>query len=244
MLAGNIVQVRLERKALSAAVSPTCCSGREQRSKTASAGSAIPIDDSPRSMKEKLRKQMRAQRRSLSTADHGRRSNLAAKAIAALPTFRSGKRIALYLPFDREADTAPLIAAAARRGVRVFVPVIVDRRHSRIRFYPFDGTTRRGVFGIAVPKRMNRPMPPRWLDLIVIPLVGVDAAGRRLGMGGGFYDRALEFRRRRRHWPGPHLVGLAFDCQRTESGFAEPWDVNLDSLATESGLKHYSRGDP
>ena len=187
---------------------------------------------------------MRAQRRSLSAADHGRRSSLAAKAIAGLPMFKAGKRVALYLPFDRETDTAALIAAARRRGVRVFVPVIVDRRHSRIRFYPLGGKTRRGVFGIAVPARTDRPMPPRWLDLIVIPLVGVDAAGRRLGMGGGFYDRALEFRRRRRHWPGPRLVGLAFDCQRTESAFAEPWDVNLDSLATESGLKHYSRGDP
>jgi 5-formyltetrahydrofolate cyclo-ligase len=195
-------------------------------------------------MKAKLRKHMRAQRRSLSAADHGRRSSLAAKAIAGLPMFKAGKRVALYLPFDRETDTAALIAAARRRGVRLFVPVIVDRRHSRIRFYPLGGKTRRGVFGIAVPARTDRPMPPRWLDLIVIPLVGVDAAGRRLGMGGGFYDRALEFRRRRRHWPGPRLVGLAFDCQRTESAFAEPWDVNLDSLATESGLKHYSRGDP
>ena len=193
-------------------------------------------------MKEKLRKQMRAQRRSLSAADHGRRSTLAAKAIAALPRFRSGKRIALYLPFDRETDTAPLIAAAARRGVRVFVPVIVDRRHGRIRFYPLDGKTRRGVFGIAVPKRAAHPTASRWLNLIVVPLVGVDAAGRRLGMGGGFYDRALQFRRPRRHWSGPHLVGLAFDCQRTESNFAEPWDVCLDSLATESGLQHYSKG--
>ncbi len=156
--------------------------------------------------------------------------------------FRAGKRIALYLPFDRETDTAALIAAARRRGVRVFVPVIVDRRHSRMRFYPLEGKTRRGAFGIAVPRRKGCPPSPRWLDLIVIPLVGVDAEGRRLGMGGGFYDRALEFRRRRRHWPGPRLVGLAFDCQRTESGFAEPWDLNLDSLATETGLLHYSRG--
>jgi len=46
-------------------------------------------------------------------------------------------------------------------------------------------------------------------------------------MGGGFYDRALEFRRRRRHWPGPRLVGLAFDCQRTDATFAEPWDLRL-----------------
>ncbi len=158
--------------------------------------------------------------------------------------FRAGKRIALYLPFDRETDTGALIAAARRRGVRVFVPVIVDRRHGRIRFYPLEGKTRRGVFGILVPKRTGRPIAPRWLDLIVIPLVAVDTLGRRLGMGGGFYDRALEFRRRRRHWPGPHLAGLAFDCQRTDSNFADPWDVSLDSLATESGLQHYLKGTP
>jgi 5-formyltetrahydrofolate cyclo-ligase len=192
-------------------------------------------------MKAKIRKHMRAQRKSLSAAEHGRRSRLAAKALAGLPMFRCGKRVALYLPFDRETDTAELIAAARRRGARVFVPVIVDRRHGRIRFYPFDGKTRRGTFGIGVPSQLAHPTAPRWLDLIVVPLVGVDGAGRRLGMGGGFYDRALAFRRHRRRWPGPHLVGLAFDCQRTESSFAEAWDVKLDSLATESGLQHYLR---
>lgn len=193
-------------------------------------------------MKKTLRKHIRVQRRSLSAADHAIRSARAAKAVTRLPMFRAGKRIALYLPFDRETDTAALIGAARHRGVRIFVPVIVDRRHSRIRFYPLDGKTRRGVFGIAVPVSLARPLSPRWLDLVVIPLVGVDAGGRRLGMGGGFYDRALEFRRRRRRWPGPHLVGLAFDCQRTDSSFAEPWDLSLDSLATESGLQHYLKG--
>jgi 5-formyltetrahydrofolate cyclo-ligase len=239
VLAGNIVQVRLERKALSAAVSPTCCSGREQRSKTASAGSAIPIR-----MKAAIRKEMRSQRRALSAAEHRRRSMLAAKAVAGLPMFRAGKRIALYLPFDRETDTAALVAAARRRGVHIFVPVIVDRRHARIRFYPLDRRTRCGTFGISVPSRLTRPVPARWLNLIVIPLVGVDARGRRLGMGGGFYDRALEFRRRRGRWAGPRLVGLAFDCQRTESRFADTWDVSLDALATESGLLHYLKGTP
>jgi 5-formyltetrahydrofolate cyclo-ligase len=195
-------------------------------------------------MKATLRKQLRARRRALSPADHGHRSKLAARALKALRSFSSGKRIALYLPFDREADTGALITAARRRGVRIFVPVIVDRRHSRIRFYPLDGRLERGTFGIAVPRRAIRPVMPRWLDLIVIPLVGVDGAGRRLGMGGGFYDRALEFRRRRRRWPGPHLAGLAFDCQRTDAAFAEAWDVSLDSLATESGLQHYTKGTP
>ncbi len=91
---------------------------------------------------------------------------------------------------------------------------------------------------------MGRPLLARSLDLIVVPLVGVDAEGRRLGMGGGFYDRALEFRRRRHHWTGPHLVGLAFDNQRTTTSFADAWDLRLDSLATESGLHHFSKGHP
>ncbi len=186
---------------------------------------------------------MRTQRRAFSSAEHRNRSSLAAKALAGLPMFRAGKRIAMYLPFDRETDTAALIEAARRRGVLVYVPVIVDRRHARIRFYPLDRRpTRSGVFGISVPSRLTRPVPPRWLNLIVIPLVGDDSRGRRLGMGGGFYDRALQFRRHRRHWPGPRLVGLAFDCQRTDSSFADAWDVTLDSLATESGLQHYLKG--
>jgi 5-formyltetrahydrofolate cyclo-ligase len=191
--------------------------------------------------KSSLRKQLRAKRRCISAADHRRRSRLAAKTIARLPMFKSGARIAVYLSFDRETDTAPLIAAARRRGVRLFVPVVSDRRHRRLRFYPLTLKTRRGEFGIAVPARNSNPVAPRWLDGMVVPLVGIDAEGRRLGMGGGFYDRALGFRRNRRRWRGPHLVGFAFDCQRAESGFAEPWDLRLDSLATESGLTNYAR---
>jgi len=193
-------------------------------------------------MKAILRKQMRAQRRTLSSAEHGSRSQRAAKALASLPMFRAGKRVAIYLPFDREADTAALIGVARRRGVRLFVPVIVDQRARRMRFYPLAGKTRRGTFGINVPALLAAPVAPRWLNLIVVPLVAVDTRGRRLGMGGGFYDRALQFRRRRLHWRGPKLVGFAFDCQRTDSQFADPWDLGVDSLATESGLLHYLEG--
>ncbi len=193
-------------------------------------------------MKPTLRKELRARRRSLNGREHALRSAAAARAVARLPMFRTGKRIALYLPFDRETDTSDLIAAARRRGMELFVPVIVDRRHARMRFYPLRGKTRPSTFGIRVPRRMGHPLSARWLDLIVIPLVGVDVDGRRLGLGGGFYDRALEFRRRRRRWTGPHLVGFAFDSQRTSAGFAEAWDLRLDSLATESGLQHFFKG--
>jgi len=154
--------------------------------------------------------------------------------------FRAGQRVALYLPFDREVDTAALIRAGRQRGVHIFVPFISDRRHCRLRFFPLTGETSPGTFGIAVPRRRARPVSPQWLNLIVVPLVGVDAEGRRLGMGGGYYDRALAFRRRRTSWMGPHLVGLAFECQRTGLKFSEAWDIQLNSLATESGVEQFS----
>ena len=190
-------------------------------------------------MKASLRKQLRAERRALSEPEHWRRSLAAARAIMRLRFFRAGKRVALYLSFDAESDTAALIEAARRRGVQVFVPIISDRRQGRLRFYPLSGATVPGAFGISVPRLRLTPISPQWLDLIVIPLVGVDVKGRRLGMGGGYYDRALAFRRRRRLWKGPHLAGLAFDCQRTNAEFADAWDLRLDSLATESGMEHF-----
>ncbi len=196
-------------------------------------------------MKVKLRKELRAARRSLASSDHDLRSRLAAASIIRLAAFKSGARIALYLPFDRETDTAALVAAARRRGIRVFVPVVSDLRHRRLRFHPLTGETRRGTFGISIPKRaphrLARTVEPRWFDLIVVPLVGVDPRGRRLGMGGGFYDRALAFRRHRRHWKGPQLVGFCFDRQRAARVFADPWDVRLDALATESGYENFAK---
>jgi 5-formyltetrahydrofolate cyclo-ligase len=190
-------------------------------------------------VKASVRKELRATRRALQAAAHRQHSDRAAHALSKLPAFAAGKRIAVYLPFDRETDTAALISAARRRGLRIYVPVITDKRHARIRFYPLGARTRVGTFGISVPHRRGTPVAARWLNLIVVPLVGVDSAGRRLGMGGGYYDRALQFRRLRRSWPGPHLVGLAFECQRTRASFAEHWDVRLNSLATESGVQHF-----
>jgi 5-formyltetrahydrofolate cyclo-ligase len=190
-------------------------------------------------VKASLRKQLRAQRRSLSDADYRRRSLAAARGVMRLRMFGAGKRVALYLPFDREVDTSALIRAARQRGVRIFVPVISDRRRGRLRFFPLTAETTPGTFGISVPRRCRAPISAQWLDLIVVPLVGVDGTGGRLGMGGGYYDRALAFRRRRALWKGPHLVGLAFDCQRTGLKFADEWDIQLDSLATESGAEHF-----
>jgi 5-formyltetrahydrofolate cyclo-ligase len=190
-------------------------------------------------MKRTQRKTLRASRRAFNRAEHATRSAAAAAAVTRLAAFKSGARVAIYLPFDGETDTAALRTAARRRGIKLYVPVITDRRHCRMRFFPLAGKTRRGAYGIAAPEAKGRPTPARWLSLIVVPLVGIDGAGRRLGMGGGYYDRALEFRRRRHAWKGPTLVGFGFDRQRVEALPADPWDVRLDCLATESGVQYF-----
>jgi len=178
-------------------------------------------------------------RRSLPNAEHALRSARAAAFIKRMAAFKTGARVAIYLPFDHETQPSALISAARCRGVRLYVPVVSDLRHRRLKFHPLTGRTRRGTFGIRVPTRHGKPVEPRWFDLIVVPLVGIDVGGRRLGMGGGFYDRALRFRRTRRCWMGPRLVGLAFDCQCVTDIHADPWDVRLDCLVTESRLVHF-----
>ena len=67
---------------------------------------------------------------------------------------------------------------------------------------------------------------------MVVPLVAFDARGQRLGMGGGWYDRSFAFRRA--HAAPPYLAGAAFSLQRVEAIAAEPWDVPLDAVCTES----------
>jgi 5-formyltetrahydrofolate cyclo-ligase len=191
--------------------------------------------------KAALRSTLRQERRALTPLDHELRSAKAARAITRLPGFRAGRAVAIYLPFDGETATRALVEAARRRGVRLYVPVVIDRRRRRIAFHALGAETRVGHYGIAVPRRGARTLGARWFALIVVPLVGVDRTGRRLGMGGGYYDRALAFRGHRRHWRGPRLVGCAFECQRVDSVFADPWDLCVDALATEHGVHHYGR---
>src|ERR1700761_4084246 len=115
------------------------------------------------SMKAKLRKQLRGARRALSPDQHRVRSLMASKAVMRLRRFAAGKRIALYLPFDGEVDTRLLIKAAKQRGLVVYVPVISDLRHSRMRFYPLSGALAAATFGILAPRRQRAAILPHWL---------------------------------------------------------------------------------
>jgi 5-formyltetrahydrofolate cyclo-ligase len=129
-----------------------------------------------------------------------------------------------------------VIRAARRRGIALYVPVVIDLPRRRMRFVALSAAIPPGTERARGNLGSLRFIPARWFNLILLPIVGIDADGHRLGMGAGFYDRALAFRRLRRHWKGPRLIALGFDCQRVEQTYAEVWDARLDGLITESGL--------
>jgi 5-formyltetrahydrofolate cyclo-ligase len=76
------------------------------------------------------------------------------------------------------------------------------------------------------------------LSLVVMPLVGFDDRGNRLGMGGGWYDRSFAFRHER--GAPPYLVGAAFAIQQVPAFEAEAWDVRLDAVCTEQRCFDFS----
>jgi 5-formyltetrahydrofolate cyclo-ligase len=159
---------------------------------------------------------------------------------------RSGQRIGIYAATAEEVDTSLLIALALRRGCHVYLPSI-DRRSrvSAMRFVQLtDGASPRALrvnrFGIAEPQGPQLASA-RLLDVVFLPLVGFDRHGMRLGMGGGYYDRAFAFRRLRSVWHAPLLVGIAYAIQEVERIAPAAHDVPLDLVITERGVTRFVR---
>jgi 5-formyltetrahydrofolate cyclo-ligase len=181
----------------------------------------------------RLRAQLRAQRRALPLAERARAARLVARNIDRKLRLRAGDRVALYCSFADELDSAPLFALARRRGWRIYLPRIERARHGRkMRFVEAGGHERANRLGIVEPQT-SRTVGARWLDLVLVPLVGFDAHGMRLGMGAGFYDRAFAYRRWRRAWRGPKLVGVGYAFQQLPEIVAAAHDVRLDAVVTE-----------
>jgi len=190
-----------------------------------------------------LRRQLRAARRALSPAEQRAHALVIAARIARDPRMRRARRIALYVAADGEVDPMPLQALLPGHSRRWYLPVLRGHAAGRLWFVRWRkrDRLRDNRFGIPEPVRRRRHIQPAHaLDLVLAPLVGFDADGCRLGMGGGFYDRTLAFLRQRRHWRRPLLVGLAHECQRLEHIEPSDWDVPLDAVVTESRV--YRRG--
>jgi 5-formyltetrahydrofolate cyclo-ligase len=183
-----------------------------------------------------LRRQLRARRRAIPAAERERAGRKLARFVDNARWLRPGRRVGIYLAMAEEIDTSALLALARRRGCRIALPRVLSKRHSRMRFFEFDGTMTRGAYGIPEPGG-RRPLRVRELDVVFMPLVGFDATGNRMGMGKGFYDRCLAHRIRLRKWRRPLLVGIAYEVQQVPHLPHGRHDVPLDVIVTECAMR-------
>lgn len=143
-----------------------------------------------------------------------------------------GTIVSGFLPIRSEADMRPLMAGLKSRGARLCLPVILNRTTIVFRELHADRPLVPMGFGTFGPDPDCAELDPA---VMLVPLAAFDATGHRIGYGGGYYDRAIECLHKK--GLNPRLIGIAFDCQEVASVPAEPHDMRLHALLSESGLR-------
>lgn len=189
---------------------------------------------------KQLRLRLRARRRALSRRARRAAALAVTRSVVATGAFARSRRIGVYWPMDGELDTRPLLALLISRGKSAYLPGFAGCRPGEMRWRPFipGAPLRRLRFGVVEPVAPRASLNPRYLDLVITPLVAFDVDGNRLGMGGGYYDRCFSFLKASQG--GPVLIGVGYEFQRLEHIDPKPWDVPLSKVITERGV--YARG--
>ena len=182
-------------------------------------------------MKSALRSRYREDR---STLDRLRRQAWTAELnrhLLAAEAIVGARSVGAYLAFDGEPDVRFTLTQLARRGVTVALPVLPESPDHGLSFRRWTPATplRQNDHGISEPHG-TETIAPDDLGVLLIPLVAWDRSGRRLGMGGGWYDRTLAL-------PGVEAlrIGVAWSLQEAASLPEDPWDRSLDAVVTEQG---------
>ena len=200
------------------------------------ASGAASLNDSANLSRPQLRRLLRKARRSLTPAEQRQAAQGLYRQLAQNPLFRRARHVSLYLPMDGEIDPRLLLREAQRRGKATYLPVLSAWPRTKMVFQRVRPGDRFKPNRFRIPEPHISPRQQRkiWaLDLILMPLVGFDDQGGRLGMGGGFYDRSLAYQARRKAWQKPVLLGLAHECQKVERLAVASWDVPLQGTVSD-----------
>lgn len=185
-------------------------------------------------LRHHLRHQIRAERRALSSSLQARASQRIICHLQNHLPYQRANRVGFYWPNDGEVDLLDLVRAPSKR---FFLPVLQEYVRPwlgrGLLFGDIDQDIRPNHYGIPEPKGRSGLLRASELDYVLIPLVAFDRAGHRLGMGGGYYDRALS---KLRKWKPVLLIGVAHDLQEVQALEHKPWDIKLDGVVTESEL--------
>jgi 5-formyltetrahydrofolate cyclo-ligase len=180
-------------------------------------------------MKSRLRSAALARRSSLPSATCLSWSRSIQAKVIELPFYQTAQAVALYCAVRNEVETAGLMDDALRQGKKVFCPRLAAMRSAFFVQVDSPSDLRVGSRGVA------EPIGERYLNeadtdglIVMVPGVLFDQRGHRLGRGGGWYDRAL-------NWLGQRgtFIGLGYECQLVDHVPAQAWDQRVHFVITE-----------
>ena len=141
-------------------------------------------------------------------------------------------RIGFYWPIKAEIDLRNFITDLLKAGAQAALPVVVEKA-APVEFWNWQPgiPMQTGIWNIPIPKQRQRLQP----TVLLIPLVGFDNKGYRLGYGGGYYDRTLE-----QFNPTPLKIGIGFHQAKLPTIHPQPHDIPMDLIVTEAGLTRFN----
>lgn len=196
----------------------------------------MPLPDAPMETafdKDRLRAAARARRAALSADERAVLSARAARHLTALLADRRAEAIALYWPIRDEIDCRAVLTQMHDEGSAVALPVVMGANQPLVfRVWRKGAALVAGGFGTLAPPEDAEMVVP---DIVVLPLLGFDGTGTRLGYGQGHYDRTIAGFRTK-----PLLIGFAFGVQELAHLPRDAHDVPLDMVVTEAGIREFS----
>lgn len=139
--------------------------------------------------------------------------------------------ILAYVAKEPEVETMVIINHLLEKEKKVIVPII-QKETKTLRFSYLESISELepGTFMVPEPHKYEKPADPKTIEVAILPVVGFDRNGNRLGYGAGYYDRFLE------KYPNLVKIGIAFACQETHNIPVEPFDAKMDYVVTEGGV--------
>jgi len=179
-------------------------------------------------MKEKLRKEIKEKRRKLSKEENRKKSKEIKERLLELKEYRDAKTVLFYVSYDGEVFTQDMIKEAMKEK-RVVLP-ISNKEDCSLSLSELKnlGDLEMGSYGILEPKKdCRRKVSIDEIDLIIVPGVGFDTKGNRMGHGKGYYDRLLDN-------SNATTIALAFEFQIIKNIPTESHDKKVDIIVTEN----------
>jgi 5-formyltetrahydrofolate cyclo-ligase len=190
-------------------------------------------------MKKELRTELRARLAALTPQQIAERSARACNLLLGQPEYARAESIMIYLSMPQEVDTAAIAVRAWEDLKRVLAPRVAweQRRMHPVEIHSLaSSTTEQDGVGIRQPPSDGQVLPVSEIDLIIVPGLGFDESGNRLGRGRGFYDRFLGHRDFR-----GIACALAFEEQVLPQVPSEALDVKVDMLVTDVRVRRFAR---